>query len=81
MAISFHDNFEPTQRQIEVINLLYEGYTNKEIARHLAIPLRTVEHHLEIAYQKLNAQGRADAVVKALRHGWITLEQASNKKF
>jgi DNA-binding NarL/FixJ family response regulator len=79
LAMYSPDNYGPTQRELEVINLLYKGYSNKEIANQLCITLRTVEHHLETAYQKLNANGRADAVVKALKVGWITLEDDSNE--
>jgi two-component system response regulator NreC len=68
------DNCGPTQRELEVMNLLYKGYSNKEIANLLNLSLRTVEHHLETAYQKLNANGRAIVVIKALKAGWITLE-------
>ena len=68
-----HNHLEPTQVEIEVINFLSKGYTNKEIAGHLDIALRTVEHRLESAYQKLDAHGRVDAIVKALKAGWISL--------
>lgn len=75
MAIHFHDPNEPTSREIEVINLLYEGCTNKEIAWRLGIALRTAQHHLETAYQKLDAHGQVDAVKKALKAGWIDSER------
>lgn len=75
MAMHFDD--KPTMRELEVMDFLHKGYSNKEIASHLGIALRTVEHHLETAYQKLNAHGRAEAVVKAIKAGWITLEDDS----
>ena len=78
MAMYFDNKYKPTVREIEVMGLLYEGHSNKEAAERLGITLRTVEHHLETAYQKLNAHGRADTVVKALKAGWITLEDSSD---
>lgn len=78
MAMHLNNNCEPTTRELEVMDLLYEGHSNKVTAERLGITLRTVEHHLETAYQKLNAHGRADAVVKALKVGWITLEDSSD---
>lgn len=76
--MNFDDNSEPTLRELEVISLLCQGCDNKEAASCLGIALRTVEHHLETAYQKLNAHGRVEAVVKALKAGWLTLEDNSN---
>lgn len=69
----YHSN-TLTARELEVIELLSKGYANKEIAHFLGIALRTVEVHLSVSYQKLGANGRADAVTKALRAGWIKLK-------
>ncbi|RME50799.1 MAG: hypothetical protein D6796_02255, partial [Caldilineae bacterium] len=60
-----------TPREMEVIQLLVEGLSNKEIARILSISPRTVNFHLDNIYSKLNINSRTEAAVYALRHGWL----------
>lgn len=57
-----------TAREIEVLVLIADGYSNKEIARHLRLSVRTVERHINNIYRKIDAQNRADATAYALRH-------------
>jgi len=61
-----------TLRQIEVLRLLGEGYTNKEIARSLDITERTAKAHLAAIFEALNAENRTQAVIAAQRAGWIS---------
>ncbi|MCP4536863.1 MAG: protein kinase [Chloroflexi bacterium] len=60
-----------TPREIEVIQLLAEGLSNKEIARLLFISPRTVNFHLDNVYSKLGVNSRTEAAIYALRHGWV----------
>ena len=55
-----------TQRETELIPLLSEGLSNKQIAAKLYIAPETVKTHLQNIYRKLNARGRI-ATVKAAR--------------
>jgi DNA-binding NarL/FixJ family response regulator len=60
------DNFEIkpiTQRELEVLRLLAEGKSNKEIGFDLHITSRTVEFHLSNIYNKLDIRSRIDAVL------------------
>ncbi len=57
-----------TPREHEVATLLAYGYTNIEVARRLAISVRTVEHHRENAMKKISAASRADVVGWALKN-------------
>jgi signal transduction histidine kinase len=59
-----------TPRETEVIQLLTEGLSNKEIARLLSISPRTVNFHLDNIYSKLGVSSRTEAAIYALRHGW-----------
>jgi LuxR family maltose regulon positive regulatory protein len=52
-------------REIEVLRLLAEGLTNKEIAQRLYISLRTVKYHTTNIFTKLNVDNRTQAVMKA----------------
>jgi len=60
-----------TVREMEVIQLLAEGLSNKEIARLLFISPRTVNFHLDNIYSKLGVSSRTEAAIYALRHGWV----------
>jgi DNA-binding NarL/FixJ family response regulator len=56
-----------TSRELEVLELLSQGYLYKEIAEHLQISYRTVSTHLEHIYGKLHVHSRAQAVAKHRR--------------
>ena len=56
-----------TAREREVLELMVEGLTNKEISLRLGIGLRTAEMHAASVINKMGARSRTDAVVKALR--------------
>lgn len=62
-----------TPREVEVLSLLAEGLTNKAIARKLTISEHTVKFHVNAILNKLDAQSRTDAVVRATRLGLIAL--------
>ncbi len=57
-----------TQREREVLALLAEGLSNKEIAARLYLSVRTVEGHLTNAYGKLDVHSRTEAALLAARH-------------
>lgn len=57
-------------REMEVVQLLIEGLTNKEIAAALYISPRTVKFHLDNIYSKLGVNTRTEAAIIALRRGW-----------
>jgi DNA-binding NarL/FixJ family response regulator len=56
-----------TPREIEVLNAVASGLTNKEIARALSISQHTVKFHLESLMRKLEVSSRAEAVSKSMR--------------
>ncbi|WP_046869467.1 response regulator transcription factor [Microvirga massiliensis] len=62
-----------TPRELEVLSLLAEGASNKEIARRLGISVHTAKYHVGSLLDKLDAVGRTDAVAHAARLGVITL--------
>ena len=62
-----------TPREIEILALVGQGFTNKAVARRLGISVHTVKFHLEALFAKLDATSRAEAVAKGLRGGVIEL--------
>jgi DNA-binding CsgD family transcriptional regulator len=62
-----------TPRELDVLALIAEGASNKVIARRLAISVHTVKFHIASLLDKLDAQGRAEAVAQAARFGAIKL--------
>ncbi len=63
-----------TERELEVIKLAAKGMSNREIAQELTISVRTVQTHITNVFNKMGVGSRTEAVVHALRKGWITLE-------
>ncbi|GAP06690.1 two component transcriptional regulator, LuxR family [Anaerolinea thermolimosa] len=58
-----------TERELEILQMMASGASNKEIARGLSISSHTVKTHVSNIYQKLEVSDRAEAVAKALREG------------
>ncbi len=62
---------ELTARELEVLRLVAEGYTNREIAEALHLAEGTVKNHVSAVLLKLDARDRTKAVLRALRTGVI----------
>lgn len=60
-----------SDREIEVLQFISRGYSNKEIASHLQLSVKTVEVHKANAMKKLNMRSRIDIVRYALLKGWL----------
>jgi NarL family two-component system response regulator LiaR len=63
-----------SEREMEVLKLVTKGYSNKEIADRLYLSIRTVQGHLGNIFNKLMVSSRTEAVVRALKEGWVTLD-------
>jgi DNA-binding NarL/FixJ family response regulator len=61
-------------REIEILDLVARGNSNKIIARKLSISDQTVKNHVSAILRKLEVNDRTEAVVYALRNGWIRIE-------
>jgi len=66
-----------SKREIEVLKLVTKGSSNKEIADELCLSIRTVQGHVGNIFNKLRVSSRTEAVVHALKKGWVTLDDVA----
>ncbi len=71
--------FSPlTPREVEILDCVAHGHSNKEIAKLLNISDQTVKNHITSILRKLAVNDRTQAVIYALRHGWIKLKDETD---
>jgi len=63
-----------SEREMEILKLAATGVSNKDIAQQLFLSPRTVQVHLGHIFSKLGVASRTEAVLHALKKGWLTLE-------
>lgn len=63
-----------TARELEILQLIVEGYSNAQIARSLYISEKTVKNHITNILRKLDVGDRTQAAVYALRYGLAKLD-------
>jgi len=63
-----------SKREVEVLRLATKGLSNQDIANELCLSLRTIQAHLGHIFNKLGVSSRTEAVVHALKEGWISFE-------
>jgi DNA-binding NarL/FixJ family response regulator len=64
-----------SSREVEILDYIARGNSNKEIAKSLKISDQTVKNHITSILKKLSVNDRTAAVVHALRHGWIKMHE------
>ncbi len=62
-----------TTRELEVLQYLAQGYTNKQIAQRIKISIHTIKFHVNSIYSKLGVNNRTEAARQGLRKGLINL--------
>ena len=79
MSEQFDEIIEPqtnnslSEREIEILQLLATGLSNKEIASQLFLSVNTVKVHLRNIFAKLGVQSRTEATLIALQRGYVSL--------
>jgi len=64
-----------TERELEILKLAAAGLPNKRIASQLQLSPRTVQLYLARIFEKMSVASRTEAVVGALKRGWLRLEE------
>ena len=67
-----------TEREVQILTLTGKGFTNKAIGVQLSISDRTVQNHLANIFQKLHAESRTEAVMRAVSLGLIPSNISEN---
>lgn len=79
-AIDPEDHFVPlSPREMEILQFVVKGLSNKEIAKVLRISHQTVKNHMTSILKKLNVQDRTQAAVTALRYGWVRIQDTNSE--
>lgn len=63
-----------TEREIVVLKMAAKGMSNSAIASELHLSVRTIESYLGTIFNKLGVGSRTEAVIQAMKRGWLTLE-------
>lgn len=63
-----------TPRELQVLELVAQGLINRAIAQQLSISDRTVQAHLTNIFAKMKVSSRVEAVLSAIRQGWLVLD-------
>lgn len=63
-----------TEREIVVLKMAAKGMRNSAIANELHLSVRTIESYLGTIFNKLGVGSRTEAVIQAMKRGWLTLE-------
>jgi len=66
-----------TDRELEILRKVSDGMTNAEIGYALGISAQTVKNHVTSILRKLAVNDRTQAVVTALRRGWLTIDDTN----
>jgi ATP/maltotriose-dependent transcriptional regulator MalT len=65
----FPINFLISDRELEVLNLIQNGYSNSQIGKHLFLSENTIKTHIKHIYKKMSVSNRREAIEKGILWG------------
>ncbi|CAN5682832.1 response regulator transcription factor [soil metagenome] len=68
-----------SSREMEVLDCVIQGLSNKQIAKELFVTEQTVKNHMTSVFRKLQVHDRVQALLYAVRHGWVSFERSPQK--
>lgn len=72
---SYGESYPLTKKEMDVLRLAARGITNEAIAQELNLNVATVRQRMKKVFNKLNVKTRTEAVMYAMRKGWISLHE------
>jgi two-component system response regulator DevR len=60
-----------TPGQLEILRLVSDGLSNREIAEHVHLSENTIKSHIQEVFRRLGARNRVEAALRASREGWL----------
>jgi DNA-binding NarL/FixJ family response regulator len=66
------------ERELEVLVLASKSLSNREIAEQLGLSLHTIEAHMRHIFSKLQVSSRTEAILRAIKEGWISIDSIQN---
>ncbi len=70
-TVNYNDLSSLTQRELEVLQFVSDGMSNKEISAHLGVELKTVKNHVHRILEKLQVHNRREAVACTRKYGLV----------
>ena len=67
-------SIELSERETEILKLAAQGLSNQEVADKLFLSRRTIQSHLANIFRKMDVGSRTEAVLQALKRGWLGLD-------
>lgn len=62
-----------TRREVEVLQLMSEGHSNRSLGEVMGVSEKTIKNHVSAILRKMGLHDRTQAVVTAIKHGWVEL--------
>jgi len=63
-----------TEREVTILKMVAKGLSNNSIVEELHLCIRVIESHLSTIFSKLGVGSRTEAIIQAIKRGWLTLE-------